>query len=368
MGQMINQKKTLLFFPFNLLSHYLRCLVIAETYDPSEYQIYFISSKEYNKFVFKQGYEVFNSKQFDAAEVMRCSSRFDFSWLNPADLEEVMLDQVRLIKHLNADLVIGDMAPTLKMAAEITGTHYISILNAYMTRYYRLTRQLSRSHKAYGFLQIFPIPLRNYLTRLGEKQAFNRIQKDFNHIRNKHGLANKQDYLCEIEGDETIICDLPELFPLKPLPPTYKIFGPLIYNVPPMDEQRLQEAIAQRPVICVCMGSSGDWESLRFLNDPYYAKYAVVTTGDKTNVLSASHIVSFAFINLDQVLKKCKLMICHGGNGTIYAGLKSQVYMLCLPSHFEQEWNISALERAGHGKCAIRFNQGKWKKEIALRY
>jgi UDP:flavonoid glycosyltransferase YjiC (YdhE family) len=366
MEEMMRPKKTILFFPFNLLSHYLRCLVIAETYDPSEYQIYFISSKEYNKFVFKQGYEVFNSKQFDAAAVMRCSSRFDFSWLNPTDLEEVMLDQVKIIKHLNADLVIGDMAPTLKMAAEITDTHYISILNAYMTRYYKLTRKLSRSHIAYGFLQIFPELIRNYFTGLGEKHAFQRIQKAFNSIRHKHGLAKQQDYLYEIEGDETFICDLPELFPLKPLPPTYKIIGPLIYNAPPMDEQRLQEVIAQRPIICVCMGSSGDWESLRFLNDPYYAKYAVVSTGDTTNVLSASHIVSFSFINLNQLLKKCKLMICHGGNGTIYAGIKNQVYMLCLPSHFEQEWNISALERGGHGKSAIHFTKDKWKKEIAL--
>src|SRR5690606_10563786 len=114
-------RKTILFFPFNLLSHYLRCLVLADTYDRNEYRIYFISSDEYNEFVFKHGYEVFSCKQFSASEVMRCSRRFDFSWLNPADLEEVMLDQVRAIRELNADLVIGDMAPSLKMAAEITG-------------------------------------------------------------------------------------------------------------------------------------------------------------------------------------------------------------------------------------------------------
>src|SRR5690554_7213967 len=88
-------KKTILFFPFNLLSHYLRCLVLADRYDPDVYQIYFISSAEYNEFVLKQGYKVFSAKQFNATELMRGSRRFEFSWLNRADLEEVMLDQVR---------------------------------------------------------------------------------------------------------------------------------------------------------------------------------------------------------------------------------------------------------------------------------
>src|SRR5690606_23008648 len=173
-------KKILLFFPFNLLSHYLRCLVLADSYDTDEYQIYFISSDEYNEFVLKHGYEVFSGKQFNASEVMRRSRRFDFSWLNRADLEEVMLDQVRAIRELNADMVIGDMAPTLKMAAEITGTHHISLLNGYMTKHYKFTRKISRSHKAYGFLKNIPEPVEEYFTRLGEKTAFKRVQRAFN--------------------------------------------------------------------------------------------------------------------------------------------------------------------------------------------
>ena len=97
-------KKTLLFFPFKLLSHYLRCLVLANTYDPDAYQIYLISSDEYNEYVLKHGYEVFSGKQLNASEVMRCSRRFDFSWLNRADLEEVMLDQVRAIREMQPRL------------------------------------------------------------------------------------------------------------------------------------------------------------------------------------------------------------------------------------------------------------------------
>ena len=279
-------------------------------------------------------------------------------------MENVMLDQVRVIDEMKADLVIGDMAPTLKMAAQFTGVHHISLLNGYMTKYYQFTRKISRTHKAYDLLKMFPEPLENLFTSLGEGLAFRHIQKTFNQIRKKYSLDKVKDYLSEMEGDETFICDSLALFPLKPLPATYKVLGPLIYDVPSMDEQALNEAIAHRPVICVCMGSTGDWESLRFLNDPYYSRYAVIATSDKEQVLSASHIISFPFINLDQVLKRCKLMICHGGNGTIYTGIKNEVFMLCLPSHFEQEWNISALEKIGCGQSADLFSDADWKAEI----
>lgn len=362
---MMTPKKIILFFPFNLLSHYLRSLVLAKTYDANEYLVYFISSDEYNEFVFKQGYKIFKAKQFDAAEVMNCSSNFDFSWLNSIDLEEVMLDQVRVIRELKADVVVGDMAPTLKMAAKITGVHHVSLLNAYMTRHYKFTRKISRSHKAYGLLNVFPEKLTNKLTIFGETIAFKHIQKAFNYLRKKYGLEKIKDYLSEIEGDETIICDIPSLFPLKTLPPTYKVVGPLVYDAPLMDEHRLDEVILQRPVICICMGSTGNWDSLRFLNDTNYARYAVITTGDSKGILSAPHIISFNFINLDQVLRRSKLMICHGGNGTIYTGIKNRVFMLCLPNHFEQEWNVDALEKIGYGRSAVQYSNEKWKIEIA---
>jgi UDP:flavonoid glycosyltransferase YjiC (YdhE family) len=361
---MTTSKKIILFFPFNLLSHYLRCIVLAKTYDANTHTIYFISSDEYNHFVLKNGYQVFHAKQFNATSVMQCSRNFDFSWLNHHDLEEVMLDQIRVIRNLKASLVIGDMAPSLKMAATLTAVHHISLLNAYMTPYYDHTRKLSRRHMAYPLMRVLPETVQDIFTTLGEKLAFQRIQKNFNHVRKKHGLTPIDDYLHENEGDETFICDSPTVFPLKSLPKNYKVIGPLFYDTPAMAEQPLDEAIGERQVICVCMGSTGDWESLRFLNDAYYAKYAVVTTGDTKQVLSASHIIPFTFLNLDQLLQKCFLMICHGGNGTIYTGIKNEVFMLCLPSHFEQEWNITALEKTGRGQSADQLTPSQWKIEI----
>ena len=49
------------------------------------------------------------------------------------------------------------------------------------------------------------------------------------------------------------------------------------------------------------------------------------------------------------VLPRCNLMICHGGNGTIYQALFFGLPVLAHTSIFEQEWNVQQLEALGLG-------------------
>ncbi|MBA3649296.1 MAG: hypothetical protein H0W62_12230 [Chitinophagales bacterium] len=100
------------------------------------------------------------------------------------------------------------------------------------------------------------------------------------------------------------------------------------------------------------------------MNHRDYAGYTIITAGDKNRILNGTHIISYDFINIDEVLTIADVMICHGGNGTIYHGLGKGVYMLCLTSHFEQEWNVQALERIGYGKSMNDYEIKDWKEVI----
>ena len=356
---------TILIFPFDLLSHYLRCLVLADTYDKSTHRIIFLTSERYSQYVHQHGYQTFSCKQFDSAYVMKCAGNFDFSWLNYEDLEEVMLDQVSAIQSFRADIVIGDMAPTLRMSAEYCKVTYLSLMNGYMTRHYASTRKIPSTHKASKLFSILPESISDLLTDFAEKRTFIKMHEPFARIRAKYQLQPILDYLSEMEGDQNLICDLPDLFPQKQLPVNYTFTGPLIYNYQQEEEEWLSQLNKERPVIVVTMGSSGEWTHLSFLNSPYYSKYIIITAGDNAHVLFAPHIIPKRFVNLSAVLQKADLMICHGGNGTIYSGISNKVFMLCLSSHFEQEWNIAALEKNGYGKSARNFDETLWKKHIS---
>jgi len=340
--------KTILIFPFDLMSHYLRCIRLAAEY--KDHSILFASSEKYNSYVLEAGYKVFNVEGFDPELVMACSRKFDFSWLNKKDIERVFLSQIEAINHYKPNFVIGDTSPTLKMAAEKTGVKYVTIMNGYMTKYYAETRALSRTHPAYEQLKKLPPNVGKKIINIAEHISFRIVHKPFKQVRRTYRLKRVNTYLSEMEGDENLICDSENLFPQRQLPGNYRIIGPLIYEPTLNEEDLTKELSNKKHSICVCMGSSGDWEKLSFLSKPDYQHLNIVTAGDHHHYIKGDHVITKSFVNLDQVLPKCSLLICHGGNGTLYKGIQHNVFMLCLTSHFEQEWNVQMLERLNFGR------------------
>ncbi len=344
-------KIRVLIFPFHLLSHYLRCLEFAKKFLPNDkYEVHFLHSEIYEKHILQNNYQTFSCEQFDADFALRCSTKFNFSWLNITDIEKVFLSQIQIINKLKPDIVIGDVAPTLKMAAEFTNVEYTALVNGYMTKYYALTRKLSRTHFAYRLSKIVPSKYFDKITRIAEKISFKIVHLPFKKIRKKYALKGVSNYLSEMEGDQNFICDDALLFPQRSLPDNYFNIEPLIYKSTISESSWLDEIGVSKPIIFVSMGSSGNWSELKFLNDECYSRYTIITAGDSSNILNASHIISKSFVNLEDVLERADLMICHGGNGTIYLGLTKGVYMLCYTNHFEQEWNVQALENKGYGR------------------
>ncbi|HZG01243.1 MAG TPA: hypothetical protein VEY71_09580 [Chitinophagales bacterium] len=352
--------KKILVFPFDLMSHYTRCVVLAEKHFQSASEILFQSSSRYNALVETHGFKTFDCERFDADYVMQCAARFDFSWLNEQDIERVFLSQVKVIEHYQPDLVVGDTSPTLKMAAEKTGVRHVALTNGYMTRYYAHVRKISRTHTAYKYVRRLPQSLGDAITQAAETVAFKSVHAPFRRLHKKYNLRSVDNYLEELEGDENLICDLPELFPQKNLPQNFRFIGPLAFKSDDLPKATFNSA---KPNILVCMGSTGDWQRLTFLNDVAFAQYHIITAGDKNKILNASHISSYDFINLSHAASNVDLMICHGGNGTIYHGILNRVYMLCLTNNFEQEWNVHALERLGRGK-SINDANGNFKQII----
>jgi UDP:flavonoid glycosyltransferase YjiC (YdhE family) len=341
-------KKKILIFPFDLLSHYLRCITLAEQY--SDFEVLFALSARYNLYVENAGYKSFPVESFDAEEVMQQAAEFKFTWLNYKDLKRVYCSQVQAIEEHSPALVISDTSPTLAMAAEKTNTTHISLMNAYMSKYYSCVRGVSRTHYSYQYLQKLPPVIARCITKIAEKAAFTSIHKPFRQLRKENSLSSKKYYLDELEGDENLICDSPSLFQLKNAPANYKVIGPLKYNNTNTESDLIETLPASSILICVCLGSSGNWSGLKFLEQSKYSFAKWIIAGDVTKQLQASHFIHRDFLNLDKILPHCRLLICHGGNGTIYEGLKHSKPMLFLTNHFEQEWNAQRLQDLGLGK------------------
>src|SRR4051812_15199990 len=183
-----SKKPLLLIFPFDLMSHYLRCIMLAG-HLRDRYEIRFAHSERYTVFVVQAGYNTFPCKSFDAVQVMESANRFNFDWINEAALEAIYADQVRVLDSLQPVAVLGDTAPTLKMATEKAGVFYLSLLNGYTTKHYAYTRKLSRTHPVYKYINMLSGQLLEMLTQKGESLSLYKLHRPFKKLRALHQLS-----------------------------------------------------------------------------------------------------------------------------------------------------------------------------------
>lgn len=327
-----------LFFPYTLLSHYLRSIQAAR-FIKNDYDIHFAANPIYDKYVLQEGFGTFYSPTLEAEEVIRLSSQFNFSWLNESALEQSFLAQVRAIEKLQPALVVGDNSFTLRLAADKTGVPYINIQNAYMTKHYALVRKMSRLHPKTTQVEMLPRPLYNAVVKYAELWNMRKVHAPFRSLRKKYHLPEMATLSDELEGNYNLLCDLPEIFPQKTLPANYTFCGPLMYENDTTDEWLLQALKNGKPGILVTMGSSGSFTSVEMLNDLRFACYNIIAAGDKQKVLNAPHIIHRDFVNARSLQGYIQLFICHSGNGTMYEALRQGLPLLTHPYIFEQEWN-----------------------------
>jgi len=336
------QRPVILVFPFEFLSHYLRCLEICKLLS-YKYHVKIQYSKTYDSFVKEAAFETFSCSHFNAKEVLNCAQNFDFSWLNFPDMENIYINQVNAILEHKPVLVIGDTALTLKMAAEKCHTPYIALLNGYMTKYYAVRKSIPSSHYAKEYVNKIQPHIFNFIADIAEVISFRKIHKPFSLIRSKNKLSAKRSYLQEIEGDFNLICDIPKLFPQKKLPSNFMFIGALFYKSLRQEDELQKICKNGKKNILVSIGSSGNPYILKLLFNQIFNNYNIIVSSQNPTKSEFEFITCKEFINNCAILEYIDILICHGGNGTVYQGLSFGIPLLCTTTIFEQEWNVQRI-------------------------
>ncbi len=346
-------KPRVLVFAFDFLSHYLRCLQLAERCH-GEVEFIFGHSRRYERWLTEAAVPTFAFDDTDAELILEYSTRFDFSWMNEPELERVFKQQIEIIERYQPDVVLGDASMTLNMAAEYCGVPCVKLVNGYMSKYYAQHRPLPRIHPLHSLFQYLPARIQQAATWIGERAVMWWTHRAFARLRKTYSLKRKYSFLDELEGQTTLICDLPELFPQKDLPSSVHPVGPLFYHK--VDADPLQRAEAQgllsptKKNILVSLGSTGDIEHFQWLCDQRFSDFRVIVSGRNAEQLKAPHCVARSFINHNVLLAEVDLMVCHGGNGTIYQALSYGVPVLACTNFFEQEYNMQRVTALGLGE------------------
>mgnify|MGYP001282352270 CR=1 FL=1 len=347
---MSNKKLKLLFIPFPLLSHNLRCVQIAN-FLKTDFEIAFVGSGGYTNLINNHGYNTIDEYNIEINSILNKIESFDFSWINTTTIEKIILSHLSAIEAFNPDAVIGDAVPSLRITLEYCKVPYISILNSYMSNYYKCARPVPPIHKAFQYQEKLPEDVWNKILRFAERLSMKQVHKPFNIIRKKYKLDAVKGFLDEYEGNLNLLCDFNYLFPLKKLPQNFKEIGGLYY-FDNDNELEVIEFINQnkhRKTILVSTGSSGSKNLLYFIDNTYFEKYNIVVSG-KNVPIKKNNIIYKEFIHLNSIIDKIDLIISHGGNGIIYQALSNAIPHIMIPSIFEQYWNATRIEKLSLGQ------------------
>lgn len=347
---MDNKTLKLLFIPFPLLSHNLRCIQIAE-FLKNEYEIAFIGNQKYTPLINKHGFITVDDYDIEVESVLSKAESFDFSWINEDTIEKLMQSHLSVIDKFKPDAVIGDAVPSLRLTLEYCGVPYISLINNYMSNYYKCSRPVPPVHKAFQYQERLPEDVWNKILRFAEKLSMQFVHKPFNSIRKKYKLKTVKGFLEEYEGNLNLLCDDSSIFPLNKLPMNFKEIGALFY----FDDEKEYEILDflntnnKRKSILVSTGSSGSENLLYFLENKFFDKYNIIVSG-KNHPIEKDNIIYKEFVHVNGIIGKIDLIISHGGNGIIYQALSKGVPHIMIPSFFEQYWNASRIEKLGYGE------------------
>jgi len=332
-----------------ILAHVGRALAIARVLEQAGLNVRFAASGPHAWRLERKGRPVEPLRTRPRHELLsrlkRGGSAFDY-----ATLRTYAADEIRLLEKLRPDVVIGDFRPSLAISAEVTHVPYVCVTNAVWTPYYRFTPDPPAS---WWPTRIFGKGLLRRLAPLLRRPVFRHYAAPFNRLRRDFALAPKDDIRdCMCSDRCTLIADVPELFPCDGLPSGYRYIGPVLWEPDVPKPCWIEELKPDLPTVYVTMGSTGVVGEIGAIARALAAQgfQVAATTGNADTLRdppAGCHAAPYA--PGGELCDRADVVVCHGGNGTIYQALSRGRPIVGVPRFHDQEFQMQRIEACGLG-------------------
>lgn len=348
----------------NWLSHTSRPFEIAKLLRKMGHELIFASDGEYMKLPRDAGFPVLPIVTINPNRVLACSRNGRVNWYDHTLIQKCVSAELRLFDQVQPDIVLTDFRLPLSTSCEIAGIPLAVTLNAAWTNYYTV-RVNPPEHLA--------------ITRILGKRVTNLVipwikdfiitfdARPFNKFRRQHGLSPHKNIWDVWRGDLNLMVDIPEYGPTKNLPANFHYIGPIVWEpetaVPPW----LNQLDPNRPTLYFSMGSTGyarffDQAIEIFGNTKYQCLMTTAGLVKLTNVPDNFYVTDYA--PGSRLMKQSDLVVCHGGNGTIYQAMQHGVPIIGIPTMHDQAFNLDRVEDLGIG---IHLSELQFKPEHLVK-
>lgn len=258
-------------------------------------------------------------------------------------------EELRLMREVKPDLVIGDLRPSLSISAPLARVRQATLINAYWSPHAVRAR--------------FPLPDHPIVRAVGIERAekyfplamphvFAHFAKPVNALRRRHRLPEIGSLLeVMTHGDLVLHPDSPGLVPTRGAPRHHVHLGPIPWS--PSDVAPFEHrAPRARPLVYATLGSSGKLDLVPIVLqavDGLDVDVVLATAGRVQPTRVPSNVQVYDFVAGDRLAAAADVVISNGGSTTGYQALTEGTPVIGLPFNLDQYLATSAIVTAGAG-------------------
>lgn len=147
-------------------------------------------------------------------------------------------------------------------------------------------------------------------------------------------------------GDRTLILDPAELYPVRDLPPSVLVTGPVLFDVAVQPPRWLARLTGERPLVYVTF--EGSDPRFEYAVEQLAALDAqVVVASPELLPLVPDGVLGARYLPASEMARRAALVVCDGGSHTMYHALAQGTPVLAIPATTKHAIQTLPLVRAG---------------------
>ena len=343
----VSRQRVLFFAEAVTLAHVARPEVLAASLDPKRYEVHLAAHPRYAKLFDSSAHQRHAIHSISSAQFSQALDRGAVLYDLPT-LAAYVEEDLRLMRAIDPDIVVGDFRLSLSVSARVYGRPYFALGNAYWSPY---------------FSQPYPVPtlpivrvlghvLAQHVFDLARPLAFRLHARPLNKLRARWGLPplDKDLRYTYTDADHTVYADSPQLFPISSLPEKHHFIGPVVWS-PRLPLPDWWESLPDdRPLVYLNLGSSGPGAKLpRILASlsNFDVTLLVATAGAALTPAPREGIYCTDFLPNDVAMERADVVICNGGSMSCYQAYGAGKPVIAIASNLDQFLNSQAGEAKG---------------------
>ncbi|MGX2028858.1 MULTISPECIES: glycosyltransferase [Methylocaldum] len=349
--QHLKPKKRILFIAEAVtLAHVARPYVLASSLDSGDYDVHFACDGRFDALFSDSKLAKVSIRSISPPDFLDALAKGKPVYDTPT-LRQYVKDDLRLIEHVNPDLIVGDFRLSLTVSARLAKVPYANITNIYWSPY---------------AVQTYPVPEHVMVRLLGPALAqplfdfmrplvFASHTLPLNRIRKEFGLTSLGSDLrvTYTDGDYVLYADIPGLVKTTELPPNHYYLGPILWSPETFKPDWWSRLERHQPIIYLTLGSSGETRRLPELVAELSSlpvTLLVATAGRFQLKNLPPNVLCSDYLPGDDAAAIADLVICNGGSPTTNQALSAGVPILGICANLDQYLNMQAVQQNGAGR------------------